>query len=191
MFYIDSTTAKLIKKYPERASDIVQSFNYKQVLCKDWLVSKLYEYQLTSFENIHIVGCWYGQIIVPRLRGISGEIILYDIDRLTIKLARRYLEYFDRVSFKVGDATEKSFKNPNDLVINTSAEHMPPLKIKRGTFAIQSNDYTSISDHTNCVISADELRSNYNFKPHHILYSGEKQFDNYTRFMIVGERGLE
>ena len=82
-----------------------------------------------------------------------------------------------------------------DLVINTSCEHMFPmrkfLKMNRGfldnpIYVLQSTDDDQYDDHINCVSSPDELAEQANFVD--VLYSGTKILDNgMNRFMIIGK----
>ena len=50
--------------------------------------------------------------------------------------------------------------------------------------ALQSNDYTNLKEHENCVENYTELAQKNEIK--NILYQGEKDFGYYKRFMIIG-----
>ena len=79
-----------------------------------------------------------------------------------------------------------------DLIINTSCEHMYPMKkIKelnpdlKAWFVLQSTNENKFEDHINCVNSAEELAQQSEMKE--VLYQGEKLLNNgMTRFMVIG-----
>lgn len=190
-YYIDPQTAKAIKRFPHRTEDIVQSFDPKQIECKQWLVNELRK-SLNHFEEpsrIYIAGSWYGNVLVPLLQDLfpEVEIQLHDIDEEVIKISKNiYFLNNKNVNAWVNDSTDYLYSKKNCIVINTSCEHMTPLHIKPGTFvALQSNNYREIEEHINCVDSADELANQYDIKE--IYYSGEKQFEKYTRYMVIGK----
>ena len=78
---------------------------------------------------------------------------------------------------------------PN-TVINSSCEHITNFnqwytKIPDGTLVIlQSNNYTELQVHTNCVNSADELSLVSPMQQ--TLYLGELPLAKYTRYMKIG-----
>ncbi len=189
MYYVDEYTSFAIKKYPHRAKDIIQSFDKKQVACKKWLVEKLIECDLGRIEKINVLGSWYGQILVPMLDSFIDykSIDLYDVDDETCRISRIFFPYAHYKNLRVinKDVTELEIEGKRKLTINTSCEHMQPLNIKRSMVALQSNNYTEVEDHTNCVESVDELISQYDFRK--VFYSGEMEFEKYTRFMVIGE----
>ena len=53
MFYMDEQTQRAIKKFPHRAADIAQSYDAKQIKCKEWLHKKL-EYLPAKSKRIYI-----------------------------------------------------------------------------------------------------------------------------------------
>jgi len=191
-FYIDEKTQKIIKKYPHRAIDIAQSFDSKQVACKQWLYDELHKLKIPQEEfglddkeeRIYIAGSWYGNIIVPLIRKLYDCVIwLHDLDEEALKISNNI--YFNddiltRINFV--DCTTFDYRG---LVINTSCEHMAPLKILEKSYVVlQSNNYRSIAEHINCVDSSDELADQYNIKEEY--YSGSLEFEHYTRFMVIG-----
>ena len=91
----------------------------------------------------------------------------------------------DNINFKLQDATKIEFSGNRHLIINTSAEHMDSLNIKNGILAVQSNDYTLVDDHTNCVNNVQELIDQYKFNK--IWYKSTREYDNkYNRFTVIG-----
>jgi hypothetical protein len=184
-FQIDPKTARAIKKHPHRAIDLVQSLSEKQVACKQWLYDTLINIPIEDPKKIFIAGSWYGNVLVPFLQDIypDSPIKLHDIDEEAIEIAKKiYFIDDDQVKCEVMDSSEYEY---HCFLINTSCEHMSPLQVKKKTHVVlQSNNYRGIDGHINCVDSAEELAHQYNVSE--IYYSGELEFENYTRFMIIG-----
>lgn len=195
-FYIDDITKKVLKKFPHRVEDIVNSFDHNKIHAKNELVSRIKRLQnkgdlFNPIPRISIVGGWYGNILIPLLdeHKINYEKIdFYEIDEEAIKIAKNHFLFnMDNVNFKLQDATKIEFSGNRHLIINTSAEHMDSLNIKSGILAVQSNDYTSVEDHTNCVNNIQELIDQYKFKSNKIWYKITKEYDNkYNRFTVIG-----
>ena len=58
--YMDEKTQRAIKKYPHRAVDIAQSFDSKQVACKQWLYNELSNLDIPQQKRIYIAGFGIG-----------------------------------------------------------------------------------------------------------------------------------
>ena len=185
-FYIDTKTQRAIKKHPHLAKDIVQSYDEKQIKCKSWLATELEKINIFP-EKIYIAGSWFGNIIVPSLLKLYPKvqrILLHDIDAEVVNIARNIF-FNDIEKVKVDEINCNNFLY-DGMVINTSCEHMKPLKIEKGTTVVlQSNNYREIKDHINCVDSCDELAEQYGVIDEY--YSGELNFEKYTRYMIIGK----
>lgn len=179
---MDDITQKAIKKFPHRAVDIAQSYDKKQIACKQWLYDELKKLCLPRPKRIYIAGSWYGNILVPYLRKLYDcEFRLRDIDEETLKIAKMY-----NPDIKV-DCVDCTSVEHKYFVINTSCEHMDPLMIKPQSYVIlQSNNYREIEDHINCVDSCDELVEQYELS--HTYYTGSLDFPTYTRFMVIGKK---
>lgn len=188
-FWIDALTLRAIKKYPHRAQDIVQSLDVKQRKCKRWLVEELVNLDLLTFNKIEVLGGWYGQVLISYLDQhiLYDELTVVDIDEEAMKIGRNiFFPYKRNIKWAHDDVTKREFNGgKNKLYINTSAEHFEALKINKGIYAVQSNNYFEIEEHTNCVNNEEELIEQYNFKE--VYYKGRLEFDKYTRFMVIGE----
>ena len=183
---MDNLTQRAIKKYPHRAVDIAQSYDAKQIKCKEWLCDQLEILNLPQFKRIYIAGGWYGNILIPKLLELypnADRVKLHDLDKEAVYICRNiYFKDNDTVRADVQDCT--TFKY-DSFVINTSCEHMTTLTVKSGSYvALQSNNYREVEDHNNCVDSALELADQYNVKD--ILFEGELEFNKYTRYMVIG-----
>ena len=200
-FYIDEKTQKIIKKYPHRAIDIAQSFDSKQVACKQWLYDELHKLKIPQEEfglddkeeRIYIAGSWYGNIIVPLIRKLYDCVIwLHDLDEEALKISNN-IYFNDDILTRINlvDCTTFDYRG---LVINTSCEHMFPMtrfkKLNRGfsndvIYVLQSTNEDKYEDHINCVNGPEELAEQAEFVD--IMYSGTKKLDNgMDRFMVIG-----
>ena len=59
---MDDLTQKAIKKFPHRAVDIAQSYDKKQIACKQWLYDELKKIDLLTPDIIYIAGGWFDSI---------------------------------------------------------------------------------------------------------------------------------
>jgi len=180
-------TQRAIRKFPHKAIDIAKSYDHKQVECKKWLVDTIIDLNI-KFDWVYIAGSWYGNILVPMILKIFpniNRIKLHDIDEDVIRIARNiYFKDIDSVKADVQDSTTFEY---HDAVINTSCEHMKPISCRPNTLlCLQSNNYKEIGEHTNCVNSVEELIEQYNMTE--VLYTGERKFQKYTRYMVIGKK---
>ena len=186
-FQIDECTARAIKKFPHRARDIVHSFDKKQVKCKQWLYDELSNIPIIP-QRIWVAGSWYGNLLVPYLLELypDTKIRLHDIDEEVVYISKNiYFKDCPMVKPDVVDCSKFEYEY-SGFLINTSCEHMQPLKCRSDTYvALQSNDYVEIEDHINCVNSPDELADQYDVSE--VYYSGSLEFEKYTRFMVIGK----
>ena len=84
-------------------------------------------------------------------------------------------------------------KTQPDLVLNTSAEHMPSIWYQKfmhrpmdsdPLFVIQSNNLFDVEEHVNCVHSIDHMCKK--FPMERLEYAGEQELYGYKRFMVIG-----
>jgi len=189
-FHVDSVTQKVIKKFPEKAADIVQSFDFKQLRSKEWLALELdncftdnFHKIASTVESVKVLGSWYGQVLYQSISKIPlSKYNFYDIDNTTCEIGKMYLP---TAKFNNEDVSTLQFSGSTKLIINTSCEHMPPVDIKKSFVALQSNNYFDVEDHINCVNNVEELIDQYDFKE--IYYKGELNFEKYKRFMVIGK----
>lgn len=79
-----------------------------------------------------------------------------------------------------------------DTIINTSCEHIADFpewyyKIPKGKLVVlQTNDYTELPEHINCVKDADDFATKTPM--HTVLFAGEMQLAKYKRYMRIGYR---
>ena len=185
---------------PELSEDIFDSFSDNQYKAKGKLIHRLDGLGLLSpTTNVSIFGGWYGSILVPLLMDKVNSVDVYDVDEKVINLAKNNLfKDTEGVEFIHHDVFGelKSRIADTDLVINTSCEHMPPMKEwphwKRKRvenirhFALQSNNMFGIEGHINCVNSMEEF---VNQMPDtlHVKHVEEIEDSRGIRYMIIGE----
>lgn len=178
-------------------AQIIRSISPNQLECKSWLVDELQNLPV-GFKNVQLFGGWNGYPLIDMLlQNFDIKFILnIDMDKQAKKICYGYRYHFQHekiVDVQNDDVLNITGDFPNvDLVINTSAEHMPDLPIliknkqyrQKCIFVLQSNNMFHLDEHTNCVNSVDELEEKSNLR--HIFYKGTKVFDNYERYMVIG-----
>jgi len=185
------------KKYTK----IVTSINSSQLQSKNWMVEEMSNCNLQPIKIALLAG-WYAPFTInmlfekfKSLEFVENFEMDPDVKPITYKFNKRFKEaekYRCQIRNIMFDSINSN-KGPFDLVINTSCEHMFPMKRFRelnprfnGYYVLQSSDDTKHDDHINCVSSTDELANQANIV--HILYSGSKKLENgMTRFMVIGK----
>lgn len=195
-------------------SHFIDSMSSSQVESKMWLCDILSNFE--HIKTVQIYGGWYAspliEMLTDKLESNLEWIENIDLDSFVLELSEKIhkdplqeqgAEYYVTCD-TVLSANTRSFDT--DLIINTSSEHMPPLKdiienknyrtiksVKKlktprvpCIFAIQSNNMFHIDDHINCVESEIELLDNCKFQ--RVLYKGTIDMNNgYKRFMVIGQ----
>ena len=184
------------KQRPWQFKRLTSSSTTSQLQGKLWLINELQKLDL-KFTKVCLVGGWFAQLITPLLfDNFKVDIIHnYDIDEdaqlISYKFNRRYKELGKYKAIRTNTLIHP-LKEEYDLVINTSCEHMYPMKKFRelnpelkSWFVLQSTNETKFDDHINCVNSTKELAEQGGLKQ--ILYEGQLTLDNgMTRFMVIG-----
>jgi hypothetical protein len=187
------------KQRPWQSRRLLDSATTSQLQGKLWLVNELKKLDL-KFSNVCIVGGWFAQLITPlmfdnfNINFIHNYEIDIDAKQISYKFNRRYKENKKYVCWGTNLMIKKMFpeRGTYDLIINTSCEHMYPMKKIRelnpdlkAWFVLQSTNETKFEDHINCVNSTKELAEQGGLRQ--ILYEGQITLDNgMTRFMVIG-----
>ena len=193
---IDLQLFKNIMREGRHNTDLLDSFSPNQFKSKEMLIKMVNDLNMVdSNSEIVILGGWYGSILIPAFKYVK-RITLIDLNDQVIGLAKRRLfNHYDNVDFITSDVWNENrlgrIQNAN-LIINTSCEHMYPMKkIKelnpdlKAWFVLQSTNEDKFDDHINCVNSTKELAEQGGLKQ--ILYEGQITLDNgMTRFMVIG-----
>lgn len=166
-----------------------ESFRPNQIDCKSWLVEEIANTNL-QWDNVLVLGSWNG-ILLYELMSVSCDVTHYTFVDINDDVHMHRDVYFEcnnltkNYTSVTCRADEVSDFADYDLIINTSCEHMSPVPVVHGpTYALQSNDYTAIKEHTNCVKDAKQLQTQYGLTNH--FYRGTKKMANYNRFMVIG-----
>ena len=183
---------KVIKDRPEQTKEIIDSFSDNQYKTKNKLLRCVNEFIDESF-NVAILGCWYGSILVPALAPRVNKVIAIDLDDNVIRVGKnRFFNDYNNVSWVTGDVFtyDPGFSNIH-LVINTSCEHMLPMKDwpywnNNSYFAVTSNNMDTIEGHINCVYSLSEFKKQL---PDNSIFLVEDEIEDTrgTRYLLVGK----
>lgn len=188
-----STTIMILCQREIYPFDFANSFRGKQIESKQWLVNNL----VHSPKKVLILGSWYGTVLPVLLKE------KYDIERIDcvdsdseiLIAAEIFTELmgYENVHYYINDA--KDYLRVHgvedyDLVINTSCEHMAfdmAEVIESGTvYALESNNYYGIDGHINCKESLSEFKKSTGLS--NISVCLEKDMENYTRYLVIGEK---
>ena len=201
---MDLTLFKKIVAEARHNKDLLDSVSPNQYRSKDVLIKHVENLQLVDQNSqIVIFGGWYGTILIPAFKYVD-KITLIDKDKDVIGVAKnRLFDHYNNVEFITGDVFDKfrdQYKTTN-LFINTSCEHMKPMKqwgpapeyknpwserIKGAYFAYQSNNMYDIEGHINCVSSIEEFK--YQLPDNAKVMIEDRIIDDRgTRFLLVGK----
>ena len=191
---IDLQLFKNIMKEARHNSDLLDSYSPNQFKSKEVLINHIRDLNiLNSNSEIAILGGWYGSILIPAFKEVK-RITLIDIDEKIISIAKnRLFNHYKNVDFITSDVFHKDRKgriqNAN-LIINTSCEHMRPMKeLKIDTksyFAYQSNNMFDIPTHINCVNNIEEFKKQLPDRAE-VLIEDEIPDERGTRFTLIGK----
>lgn len=191
---VDLQLFKNIMAEGRHNADLVDSYSPNQFKSKERLIDLIKNLNM-EFQDIVILGCWYGSILIPSLKQ-SKRITAIDIDPTTISIAKnRLFGHYNNVDFITSDVFDNNrygrIKNTN-LIINTACEHMKPMKElkplreSKAIFAFQSNDMVDIEGHINCVKTIEDFKKQLpdNAK---VLIEDEIKDDRGIRFTLIGQ----
>lgn len=184
--------------------DLLDSFSPNQFKSKLKLINHIKDLNiLNKNSEIVIFGSWYGSILIPAFYNDVKKITAIDIDPKVISKAKYKIFKDYDVEFITGDVFDTfrdQYKTTN-LFINTSCEHMPPMKqwgpspkyknpwskrISGSYFAFTSNNMYDIEGHINCVSSIEEFK--YQLPDNAKILIEDKIIDERgTRFLLIGK----
>ena len=192
---MDLITLKKMMKEVRENKDFLDSVSPNQFNSKEVLIKHVENLQLVDQNSeIVIFGGWYGSILIPAFKYVD-KITLIDKDPKVISIAKhRIFDHYKNIDFISKDVFDwapdsKRIKTCN-LIINTSCEHMPPMKEleldSNAYFAYQSNNMLSIEGHINCVYDLNDFKKQLpnNAK---VLIEDEIKDDRGTRFLLIGK----
>jgi 2-polyprenyl-3-methyl-5-hydroxy-6-metoxy-1,4-benzoquinol methylase len=195
---IDLDLFKNIMNEARNNPDLLDSFSLNQFKSKENLINHIKKLNILNSESeIVIFGCWYGSILIPAFYNEVKRITAIDIDDNIIGIAKnRIFKNYDKIDFIVNDAfvwaNKSSRIKSTNLIINTSCEHMQPMKNLpilnniNSYFAFQSNNMFDIETHINCVNNIEEFKKQLPHKAK-ILIEDQIEEDRGIRYTLIGQ----
>ena len=177
-------------------SNLLDSFSPNQFKTKERLIGHIRDLNIVDDKSeITILGGWYGSILIPAFKE-AKRISLIDLDKQVVSIAKqRIFNHYKNIDFITSDVFDKNrygrIRYAN-LIINTSCEHMKPMKElealqeSNAYFAFTSNNMLSIEGHINCVYDLNDFEKQMpdNAK---VLVRDSITDERGTRFMLVGK----
>ena len=188
--------------------DINDFLSRGQVKSKLWMIEELKKVIDGSIGNVVFYGGWYNFLAHMLYENFDvNKILSLDLNETVVSPSKRlYTKEFKEGRFVpvVVDVNNVSWNNNNikmyipedntqisenvNIVINTSCEHMDNAwfnDLPKGTFVVlQTNDYFSNPQHSNCCENLEDAKSKYPMTD--FLYAGELDTHLYNRFMLIG-----
>ena len=191
---VDLQLFKNIMAESRNNTDLLDSFSPNQFKSKENLITHINNLGILDDKSeIVILGGWYGSILLPAFKFVK-RITLIDSDDNVISIAKKRLfKHYENVDFITSDVFDINRKgrieNAN-LIINTSCEHMKPMKelelYSTAYFAFQSNNMFDIPTHINCVNDIEEFEKQMPSNTRIIIEDSIKD-DRGTRFTLIGK----
>ena len=192
--------------YPHQMKRTLDASIPSQLESKLWVVDELkkIEDRFDLQPNIALIGGWFANYLTPLLIDNlnASKVINHEIDNDAKDISYKYNKrYKDTGQYQclIKDAMMKELDEIFDIVINTSCEHMFPMKrfveMNKQTlpfngeqnnplYVLQSTNDDQYDDHINCVSSPEELAEQAGIVPEYMgsltLSSGME------RFMVIG-----
>lgn len=196
---IDLNLFKRIIHEGRHNPDLLDSYSINQFRAKERLINHVEFLGIDENSQIVIMGGWYGSIFLPAFRHVK-KITLIDKDKEVINAAENRLFYdYKNVKFRCQDLFDdlkhNEYRSAN-LFINTSCEHMAPMKEwpmwewicrkNKPYFAFTSNNMFDIEGHINCVKNIEEFKKQLpdNAK---VMIEDEIKDERGTRFLVIGK----
>ena len=192
---IDLQLFKNIVKEARHNPDLLDSYSPNQFKSKEILINHIKDLNILDDKSeIVILGSWYGSILIPAFKQVK-KITAVDVDDKVIRIAKnRLFNHYKNINYMSADvfSLSKYDIEKTNLIINTSCEHMRPmkeleiLKTSKSYFAFQSNNMYDIPTHNNCVNNIDEFKEQMpnNAK---IMIEDHIKDDRGTRFLLIGK----
>lgn len=183
--------------------ELLDSYSPNQFLSKLNLINHIRSLNILNKDSeIVIFGSWYGSILIPAFYDEVKKITCIDQDPKVISRAKYNLFKDLDVDFITGDVFEfRDQYKTADLFINTSCEHMKPMRewgpaptyknpwwdrVSPAHFAFQSNAMFDIPTHTNCVNNIEEFKKQLPDRAK-VLIEDEIPDERGTRFTLIGK----
>jgi hypothetical protein len=183
--------------------DLLDSYSPNQFLSKLNLINHIRSLNILNKDSeIVIFGSWYGSILIPAFYDEVKKITCIDQDPKVISRAKHNLFKDLDIDFITGDVFEfRDQYKTADLFINTSCEHMKPMRewgpaptyknpwwdrVSPAYFAFQSNTMFDIPTHINCVNDIEEFIKQLPDRAE-VLIEDKIADERGTRFTLIGK----
>ena len=165
---------KVIKDDPSLEKDIYDSFSTNQMSAKTALLDAVDNLNILDKSSIVVIwGVWYGSILIPKLANKVKKIIGIDIDERPLYISKnRIFPNYENIEYICDDVFETyrdAYLNTK-LIINTSCEHMKPMKdwpwfrfSSMATDAVHPKGYADDKPHRRKVYQSAKLSSDCYF----------------------------
>jgi protein-L-isoaspartate O-methyltransferase len=168
--------------------EIRDAFRVKQMQSKAWLMSHIKHSNLNLNSKVLVIGSWLGFTSLILFKLGFTNITEVDPDVRLTEFAK-HLNRSNKNFLHITDDVNNIDLSPYQIVINTSCEHILEHRwfenIKQGTqLFLHSNDLQGY-DHINTCSNLDSMILKY---PIDLDYTGELNFINWRRFMLVGRK---
>jgi hypothetical protein len=175
--------------YAPRYDEFRDMFSSGQIRSKEWAINELMK--IDEMQGVHsasIMGCWFGTLGLMLKRQFPKVFLeLIDIDPRCEKFNEKI--FYDVPYTYLHTCDMYDWQGKEDLVINTSCEHIDDLQdwllfTEDSMVLLQSNNYFEGNGHISCSKSLEEFEDRADLK--HVFYRGELVMPMYTRYMIIG-----
>ena len=205
------TLPKTIRSFPR--INVKDAYARGQLHSKKWLVSEVEKIGM-HLGTVFLCAGWYGTLATMLFESKKihlDKIRSFDIDPTCWQIAESINKpwvmnewqfksttqdihdiNFSEHTYKTlrSNGTERELFDSPNTIINTSCEHIENWsdwwnKIPKGKMCIlQSNNYTDLPEHINCVKNTDHFKSIAPMTTN--LYEGDLNLGKYIRYMIIG-----
>jgi hypothetical protein len=125
------TVFELIKEDPSLEKTLLDSFSHNQIAAKTALLNAVDDLKILDKDSTVVMWAgWYGSILIPKLVNKVKKIVNIDLDNQTTKVSKKLFNNYENVDY-ICDDIFKTYRDvylDTNLIINTSCEHMSPMK---------------------------------------------------------------
>lgn len=184
-----------------RSLDVIQSLSDNQFNNKQWLIDNLVPIMnnMNQYFTVGIFGGWYGLLSAMLREHLHNETMITNIDTdpMSMEIGYKLLNdpIYERNHFIVDDALDHMIERGHEysVIINTSCEHMERddvrmmVKLKQSwqVICFQSNNYDSVTSHTNTSKSLEEFVEYLDLID--VMYADKLVHNDYERYMVIGK----
>lgn len=201
-----------LRKYKDDPNFNVDCFSRGQLKSKQWVVTEVEKLGI-DLGVIFLCAGWYATLATMLFESQCQitKIRSFDIDKSCVEIAETFNKKWviDDWQFKAvvdnihkikynehsyvvsrANGTICSLTDRPNTIINTSCEHIDNFNswydsLPAGLLLVlQSNNFIQVEDHINCSASLEEFANSTPMTE--VLYEGELDLGEYTRFMRIG-----